>query len=349
MKEKGYRVIAPFLVEGVILLREAEGDYKFPEGIREIQGRGFYRTEAGEKGRFFEYTHGFNSAKEFLHPPSEVLIKLTPYLKQEVYIKNEKIAFLGLRHCDIRAINILDGVFLEKNTLQDTYYKSKRERIFTLVVNCNVPSENCFCTSMGGSPFSEEGDIIVTELKDGFLLRVKTPEGEEIIEGLEKKEADDLHLEEERYLKERAERKIKKLWEKEEIYGELLKKIESPVWYEIEKRCLACGCCAMVCPTCFCYEVIDDISLDFSESVRSRRWDVCFREEFSAVHGVPLRASIKARYRQWLMHKFSYWVGQFGEYGCVGCGRCITWCTVGIDIREEVKKLLDHKNSLPIS
>jgi ferredoxin len=112
-----------------------------------------------------------------------------------------------------------------------------------------------------------------------------------------------------------------------------------PRWEEVAARCLACGNCTMVCPTCFCSTVEDTTSLDGERAERVRNWDSCFTLDFSYVHGGNVRPSTSSRYRQWLTHKLANWIDQFGTSGCVGCGRCITWCPVGIDITEEVKAI----------
>lgn len=118
---------------------------------------------------------------------------------------------------------------------------------------------------------------------------------------------------------------------------------DSPRWSEIADRCLGCTNCTLVCPTCFCSTVEDTSALDGTAATRSRRWDSCFTMDFSSVHGAPIRASTASRYRQWLTHKFATWHDQFGSSGCVGCGRCITWCPVGIDITTEVRALLSQE------
>jgi ferredoxin len=194
---------------------------------------------------------------------------------------------------------------------------------------------------LGTGPFLRGGyDLAVTELGDELLLRAGTPEGRDLLELLKGRKPTQEDLRREEDLKRRAEASVRRRVEVEGLPERLLRKLESPVWEEIASRCLGCGSCTLVCPTCFCYEVLDDVSFDGSLSLRFRRWDVCFREGFSAVHGTPLRKSLASRYRQWLLHKFSYWSFQFGTLGCVGCGRCITWCPVGIDITEEVKRVL---------
>ena len=123
------------------------------------------------------------------------------------------------------------------------------------------------------------------------------------------------------------------------IHDLLLANLEHPRWEEVAGRCLTCGNCTMVCPTCFCTSVEDTSDLAGVSAERSRRWDSCFTMDFSYIHGGSVRASPKSRYRQWMTHKLATWWDQFGSSGCVGCGRCITWCPVGIDITEEVRAI----------
>jgi ferredoxin len=116
---------------------------------------------------------------------------------------------------------------------------------------------------------------------------------------------------------------------------------EHPRWDEVAERCLTCGNCTMVCPTCFCTTVEDVTDLAGERVERRQRWDSCFTVEYSYVHGGAVRSSARSRYRQWMTHKLATWIDQFGSSGCVGCGRCITWCPVGIDITEEVRAIRD--------
>jgi Fe-S-cluster-containing hydrogenase component 2 len=130
----------------------------------------------------------------------------------------------------------------------------------------------------------------------------------------------------------------------DDLHDLLLGNLDHPRWDDVAARCMTCANCTMVCPTCFCMTVEDSSDLAGVESSRSRRWDSCFTMDHSYVHGGSVRASAKSRYRQWLTHKLATWIDQFGSSGCVGCGRCITWCPVGIDITEEVAAI---RNSRP--
>ncbi len=129
----------------------------------------------------------------------------------------------------------------------------------------------------------------------------------------------------------------------DDLHDLLMRNLSHPRWDDVAARCLSCANCTMVCPTCFCTSVEDSSDLTGTETSRSRRWDSCFTMDFSYIHGGSVRSSTKSRYRQWMTHKLATWVDQFGSSGCVGCGRCITWCPVGIDITEEVRAIRDSE------
>ena len=335
---EGYDVVAPVLRDGAIQLEEISSPDEIARWVQECQGKGSYKVV--ESDLFFGYVHGPDSIKRFLHPPRTELMKIKTDLSQKVLLEKRRYAFIALRGCDLRALEILDDVFLGDEN--DTHYNCLRKWAFVVALNCPRPSETCFCTSMGTGPGVQRGyDLLLSELSDAFLVKAGSERGEEILRRLKGGEPSQEHFRREREVIKEVEDSIKRNVETERLPEKLLDKLESPYWDEVAKRCLACGSCAMVCPTCFCYEVVDEVTMDGMESLRIRRWDVCFREEFSAIHGIPLRRTVSSRYRQWLMHKFSYWVGQFGKFGCVGCGRCITWCPVGIDITEEVRRVLE--------
>jgi sulfhydrogenase subunit beta (sulfur reductase) len=128
-----------------------------------------------------------------------------------------------------------------------------------------------------------------------------------------------------------------------DIKALLYRNYEHPRWDNAAARCLTCGNCTMVCPTCFCTTVEDVTDLKGEHAERWQKWDSCFTMDFSYIHGGIIRSSPKARYRQWMTHKLATWIDQFGTSGCVGCGRCITWCPVAIDITEEVRAIRESE------
>jgi len=214
--------------------------------------------------------------------------------------------------------------------------------MFTVAVNCAVAGNTCFCDSMGTGPRAEGGfDLVVTELLDGasheFLVESGSGRGSEVLGDLEGRAATAAdHERVDRVVTDTIAHMGRHMPpDTRTIVGS---SIEHTRWDAIADRCLSCTNCTLVCPTCFCSTVEDRTDL-LDGAVRERRWDSCFTDDFTNLHGHPVRSSTRSRYRQWMTHKLSYWYDQFGTSGCVGCGRCITWCPVGIDITAEVELL----------
>ena len=251
-------------------------------------------------------------------------------------------AFIGVRACDLHAIAIQDRVFLA-GPYTDPVYKARREGVFIVAVNCGKAGGICFCVSMGTGPKATVGfDLALTEIIDGdhrFLVEVGTPRGAEILQQVPQRPAGDADREAGDRIVADAAAQMGRSLDTRDIKDLLYRNLEHPRWQEVAARCLTCGNCTMVCPTCFCTTVEDATDLAGDHAERWRRWGSCFSLEFSYVHGGSIRASAASRYRQWLTHKLATWIDQFGTSGCVGCGRCITWCPVGIDITEEVRAI----------
>jgi len=226
----------------------------------------------------------------------------------------------------------------------DPAYQGRREGLFILAVNCTQAAPTCFCTSMQTGPQAQSGfDLSLTELlNEGdhrFLIEVGSDRGAELLAKLDYSEADSEAKQQAEAGVERARSMIQRRLDTDGIRDLLYRNSESSRWDQIATRCLTCANCTMVCPTCFCTSVEDVNDLAGLESGRWRKWDSCFTTDFSYIHGGSIRTSSKSRYRQWMTHKLATWIDQFGTSGCVGCGRCITWCPVGIDITEEVHAL----------
>ncbi|WPM32043.1 4Fe-4S dicluster domain-containing protein [Hydrogenobacter sp. T-2] len=339
----GYIVLAPKLRDGLIALSEVQSLEELPLGYRNIEAPGFCVIEKVEG--YFTYTHPYNSFKSFLHPTELPLIRVRKEredLNFQTLVPEEKaMCLFDIRACDLSALKVLDTVFLYKNPHPDPYYASLREGLFVLAVNCSYATSTCFCTTMETGPEVKEGyDLLITELSEGFLTEVGSEKGKRIIEKVkDKREAEGKHFEEKRKILEKTELTMKRAFQTEGLTKRLYERMDAKYWEHIEKRCVACTSCTQACPTCFCFDIIERNNLELEESLRVRVWDSCFSPSFATVHRFNLRQSVHSRYRQWLMHKFAYWVGQFDCFGCVGCGRCITWCPVGIDIREEVRRI----------
>jgi formate hydrogenlyase subunit 6/NADH:ubiquinone oxidoreductase subunit I len=338
LAERGYELIGPTVRDGAIVLDAIDGADDLPRGVREIQAPGAYRLEQTGDDRLFAWAHGPDAAKRFLFPPRETIqtghrdpdgrVTVTP-----APLPDTRYAFIGLRACDLAAIEIQDRVFL----VADPAYRSRREQALFIGVNCELPGATCFCVSMGTGPRCSKGfDIALTELDDGFTAEAGTSAGAALLDDLRATAATDERVAASLAVSEIAVAHMGRALQTDDLPGLLTRNREHPRWDQVASRCLTCTNCTMVCPTCFCHDLTDGISLDGAEATREREWASCFSEEFSHMSFGEVRSSGRSRYRQWLTHKFDVWHAQFGTSGCVGCGRCITWCPVGIDVTEEI-------------
>jgi len=347
LKEKGYKLIGPTVESEALVYSEIHDSKDLPIGITDKQAPGVYRLEKIDSGTYFHFTVGPQSWKKFLYPPIHKLYtavyKNNKFEFEKEDNSNIKYAFIGVRACEINAIEIQDKVFFG-GEYQNNQYKNLRKNAFIIAVNCSKAESNCFCTSMGTGPEVKSGyDLVLTEIKNinehYFLIDAGSQQGEDILNQLSTKEANSENIDEGKKVIENTKSQVQKKLDTENLKEILLKNLESPVWEDVAKRCLACGNCTMVCPTCFCMTVEDYTDLQKTKAERIQKWDSCFTLEYSYIHGGSVRVSIGSRYRQWLTHKLASWHEQFGTSGCVGCGRCITWCPVGIDITQEATKI----------
>ncbi len=347
LKEKGYITIGPTIQNGAIVYSEINSSTDLPVGFTDIQKPGFYRLEKSDSDSYFNFVVGPQSWKKFLYPAIQKLF--TAYYKNnKLEIEREeqpktKYAFIGVRSCEIYSIEIQDRVFFG-GEYQNNIYKDLRKNSLIIAVNCSKAEANCFCTSMGSGPEVNSGyDILLTEILNSnehfFTIETGSERGEEIVKELNTKDASESDLNKKNKVIQNTISQIQKFLDTENLKDILLKNLEGSHWDEVAKRCLACGNCTMVCPTCFCMTVEDYTDLHKTKAERIQKWDSCFTLEHSYIHGGSVRVSIGSRYRQWLTHKLASWHEQFGTSGCVGCGRCITWCPVGIDITEEATKI----------
>jgi ferredoxin len=213
-------------------------------------------------------------------------------------------------------------------------------------VNCTRAGGTCFCASLGNGPAAGPGfDLALTELigpgRHIFVLEAGTPRGTELASALPWRAATSEELAAAEAAVAEAARHMGRRLDTDGLAAALRRTLAHARWDDVAGRCLACGNCTMVCPTCFCTTVEDVSDLSGETASRVRRWDSCFGLAFSYIHGGSVRASGAARYRQWLTHKLANWQDQFGTPGCVGCGRCITWCPAGIDITAEARGLAE--------
>ncbi|HEU4729406.1 MAG TPA: 4Fe-4S dicluster domain-containing protein, partial [Kofleriaceae bacterium] len=251
-----------------------------------------------------------------------------------------KVAFIGARACELAAIAVQDRV-LRDGAHPDADYRARREDVFVLAVHCGSPAGTCFCVSMGTGPRARQGyDLAATELLDRtghrFVVEVGSDRGAAILGRVASRPAGADDTAAAAAVTDDAASRMGRTMQTAGLRDALMDNLEHPRWQAVADRCLGCTNCTMSCPTCFCTNVEDTTDLSGDHATRTRRWDSCFTADFAYVHGGSVRPSLRARYRQWLTHKLATWHDQFGTSGCVGCGRCITWCPVGIDITEEV-------------
>lgn len=347
LASRGYRVIGPTVAEAAVVYADLHSIAQLPVGYVDEQEGGKYRLISTEPNTYFAHVVGPHSLKNYLFPPRTTLLQ-SLHLKGSWQItapgvQNERpLAIIGARACDLHALDVQDRVFLHGRYL-DPDYAARRHDLFVLAVNCSRAAPTCFCTSMGTGPaVSSSGmaenvpDLALFELPQHFVLEVGSERGGEVLARAAWQPCTAREVAEAQEVPRRAEAQIRRRLETHGIRDRLLDNLEHPRWDEVAGRCLGCANCTMVCPTCFCSSVKEVSDLTGEQTIRERAWDSCFNDEHSYMNSGLVRKTIKARYRQWLTHKLASWIDQFGTSGCVGCGRCITWCPVGIDLTEEV-------------
>jgi sulfhydrogenase subunit beta (sulfur reductase) len=347
----GYQPVGPVWRRGSLVYDRISSLKDLPRGWGDVQEGGAFRLQERGDGAYFGFGVGQQSWKQFLYPPRRRLwqarqegrgFKILPPEDDEV-----KFAFIGVHACDLQAIAVQDKVFLE-GPFVDPHYRARREQAFILAVNCGHACGTGFCVSMGSGPQATWGfDLalteVLTEREHYFLAAMGSERGRELISRLSPKKAGEGEKEAAAQVVARAARQLGRTLDTTEIKALLYRNYENPRWDQVAARCLTCGNCTLVCPTCFCHTLEDTSDLTGEEAERWRRWDVCYSVDFTYLHGGSVRNTPRSRYRQWLTHKLATWIDQFGVSGCVGCGRCITWCPVAIDITEEVRAIRESE------
>ena len=343
LRSRGYRLVGPTVRDGAIVYAELESAAALPAGWTDEQAPASYRLRRRKDKALFGYAVGPHSWKAELLPP-RVRLWQARRSNGGFAVDEEPAAaataFIGVRPCELAAIAIQDRVFLEGGH-QDRDYAARRADVFLVAVDCGDPSDLCFCTSVGGGPEAKEGfDLALTELLKGehrFLVRAGSAAGRAVLAELPVQLATATDQDAAAARVARATRDMKGRFDATDLHDLLMRNLDAKRFDEVAERCLSCGNCTLVCPTCFCTHVEDTSALDGSTAERTRVWDTCFSLQYAEMHGGNTRPTPRARYRQWLTHKLATWEDQFGSLGCVGCGRCIAWCPVGIDIRAEVE------------
>lgn len=337
LRRQGYKVLGPTSRDGAIVYEEVERSAQLPRGLRDRQAPGSYRLEDGEPDRYFDYTSGPGSWKPFVHPARKSLFVIHQQgARLEVPPAPGPVAFLGVRPCELAALSVLGRAVPLEN------------RPFIVAVECMRAGELCFCASMGTGPQAGPGyDIVLDELEADFLLRSGSERAAEVLSLLGLRPAPEEEVERANRLVAETSQRMGRHLRTEGIRDLLVGQPEHPRWEDVASRCLGCANCTMVCPTCFCTTVEDHTDLQASRAERVELWDSCFNLDFTFTNGQPARRSVRSRYRHWLTHKLGAWHDQFGISGCVGCGRCIAWCPVGIDLTEEVAAISALSEAAP--
>ena len=362
IQREGFIVVGPTNRSDAIDYAVIQSAGDLPYGWTEQHSPGSCRLVPSDAREAFRHSVGPTPWKRFLLPDNCVYWRAT---RTDAGLTidcppsaSEKIAFWGIRSCDLHALGALDRLFLGGSTPHptdallgsegappDPIYKRHREALLIVAFHCGWPSQSCFCTSMGTGPRATDGfDLAFLELafEDEILYVAETgsERGERLLSGLGAEAPSALVIQAAEEAHARAARAVQRSLETDQLKDLLYRRLDDPRWQATAKRCFTCGNCTLVCPTCFCSTFLDSTDLSGREAERRRRWDSCFSIEFSYLHGGgSVRTSPASRYRHWLMHKLATWWDQFGISGCVGCGRCITWCPAGIDITEEARAL----------
>ncbi|MCB2229609.1 4Fe-4S dicluster domain-containing protein [bacterium] len=345
LQKQNYQTVGPTVRDNAVVYEHIQSVEDLPRGWTDEQTNGRYRLTHGKGKKFFGYVHGPNSWKKFLYPPARQLYAADRMKHRFDVVAPEpsgiKPALIGVRACELAAIMVQDRVLMDGEYI-DPEYKARRQNAVIVAVNCTRAGGTCFCASMNTGPRVQEGyDILLTEVVDShghyFTVETASEKGRAIAAQLATSPASEEQLAAARQAVDKAARQMGRTLDLTDLKDSLYRGFDSIHWEKVAGRCLTCGNCTMVCPTCFCVNVEDTTALTGEQAFRIRRWDSCFTVDFSYIHGGSIRATDYSRYRQWLLHKLAYWQDQFGVVGCVGCGRCITWCPVGIDITEEAR------------
>ncbi|MCU7838168.1 MAG: 4Fe-4S dicluster domain-containing protein [Candidatus Thiodiazotropha sp. (ex Troendleina suluensis)] len=340
--QSGYSILGPVVRDDAIQFSEITAVERLPHGVGNQQQPGRYRLQTGAGSSVFAWNHGPQGLKPLCFSPKEHLwSEQHQGLGFQLELPQQKpTAVIGVRACDLAALAIQDRHFLEGEAA-DPHYQKRREQLLLIGVNCSHSAETCFCVSTGDGPALDKGyDIGLSELNEGFLIWSGSTKGKQIVHKLSLQPAEDRQLEQMLQMTTQAAEAQQRQLPGADLLMGLYQRLEHGHWWEVAERCLSCGNCTAVCPTCFCYDTQHALALDGKSAQKVRQWSSCFSAGHSSMAGFQVRTNSMQRYRQWLTHKLAGWQEQQGRIGCTGCGRCIAWCPVGIDLTEEAETIL---------
>ncbi len=332
------QILGPQVVDGAIQYYPLTSSVELPTGVQDQQGLGRYQLIATDSPRHFAWSNGPQAIKPLLFAPQDVVWVCKKELNGQLTFEQplqtiKTTAVLGVRACDLSALSLQDQHFIH-GEYADESYKKRRDALFLIAVNCSHPSSNCFCVSTGDGPQAKSGyDVVLTELDSGFILSFGTVRAERWLDAFITQLSP---VEETARVDAEAQYQAAVAIQQRKIAAgnletTLFSKLDDPEWQRVAEQCLACGNCTQVCPSCFCHKEEDLAPLGSETTEHVRFWDSCFSDGHGYMAGHQSRPHIADRYRQWMTHKLGAWQSQYGRSGCVGCGRCMTWCPAGID------------------
>ena len=347
-----YRIVGPRVRDGAVVFDTLATADDLPHGVGDRQSAGEYRLGEARSERCFAFANGPQALKPLLFPPRVMLWRMTRGAGGRLHFEDasrqaEAVAVIGARACDLAAMALNDRHFRD-GPYPDPDYVARREKLLLVAVDCSHPAQTCFCVSTGDGPVADAGyDLALSELDDGFLVRTGSATGEQVAACLPLQAASGIQHAAARDQTRAAAAAQTRSLPGRDLRATLFANLDHPRWEHVAERCLACGNCTSVCPTCFCHAQSEQPSLGGAASEHLREWDSCFTQRHCEMHGYKVRPHIRQRYRQWLTHKLGSWHEQYGRSGCVGCGRCIAWCPVGIDLTEEAHAVCDGTAAAP--
>ena len=279
--------------------------------------------------------------KSIIFKQTETLFRFTPGRKGKVEAlpeENERIIIYAIRTCDAKAFALLDPVFF--GDFEDPYYSARRKNSILIGLSCNNPGPVCFCTSFGDSPASKEYfDILFTDIGDSYFVEGNTENGKKFLDEhktfFDSASTGDQNSRD--IVEKEAIKKIKRIMKLEGVAEKLDDMFEHPIWYEAARKCIGCGTCTYLCPTCHCFDMQDESTLN--KGARIRVWDSCMYPEYTHhASGHNPRPARMNRVRNRVYHKFNYFPKNSEVFGCTGCGRCIEYCSANIDIIEIINQ-----------
>jgi len=286
--------------------------------------------------------------KKYFQPPREILLKFSrDDARYETTLDTEPFVLLGVHPYDMVAISQMDMVFSKDH--RDEHYLARREGATVVVSDVQTPSEHVFAGCVGTATTDKGFDVLLTKVEDGYVVEARTDKGEALVSLAEgAADADDAGLKAREAIWDANKKQLRKHELKvdpAELPALLERSYDHPVWEEKAKLCYSCGSCNLVCPTCYCFDVQEDVNWDLKCGERCRSWDGCLLADFAAVAGGHnFRRHRADRYRHRYYRKGKYVPDMIGEISCVGCGRCIAACTAKIANPVEVyNRLLEEK------